>query len=210
MIKSLFSILSILSIFSACSVPKYYISSKRAPNFGEVIPKNRIENYLDSLEIPNERRFYAVLDSIPNRSQLTPVGLLFKNDGTFINYRLCNAHYKNLNETINRFDQPKFYFKSYSIEKEMKAVEALNRDILEKYKSSHYLFFFWTLSADNLHARNISNLEKESVDGENYTVFYINIDNVPEFTLSSEQFLSYIETNRTRIQDRDVLTWFDD
>ncbi len=200
--------LALLSL-NACKLPKDYLSSANAPKHGDVVQKTNIEAYLDSLSVPKQKRFYAVLDSIPNRSQFKPVGLLFKANGTFINYRLCNADYRKLTSTINFFDRSKMYYDGYGLQDEVAAIQNFDGSLLSNSNEGHYLLYYWSLSWDNINAKHILDLQEEMAEGENYTVIYINIDNLPEYKMNSEEFLSFLEKNRTIVQKREAATWFD-
>lgn len=195
-------------MLSACGgVPKNYIRSAHAPNFGSIVTHEAVNRYLDSALVSKDNRFFPLLDSIPNRSYYRPTSLLFKGKNDFINYRLCNYHYKDITKTIENYDRESLLMPTYPLSKELMALENVTIDDLPD--ADYYLIFYWSLSADNLHWRNISSLEKSLADETlSLEVLYVNIDNLPKYNLTETEYLDYMLDNRTVNTDYKGENWF--
>lgn len=198
----------LLLILSACGgVPKNYIRSADAPNFGSIVTNEAINSYLDSALVPKDSRFFPLLDSIPNRSYYRPTALLFKGKDNFINYRLCNYHYKDITKTIENYDKQSLLMPTYPLSMELKALENVTIDDLPD--ADYYLVFYWSLSADNLNWRNIKSLEKSLADEMlSLEVLYVNIDNLPKYKLTEAEFFDYMLNNRTLDTEYKGKKWF--
>ncbi len=187
-------------------MPKDYIRSANAPEYGTVISQDKINGFLDSADVPISNRFEPLFDSLPNRTFFRPTAFLFKGKDTFINLTVCNAHYKDIKRSIEHYDRPHQWVESYPLEKELKALK--NAKLEDLPKADYYLVFYWRLSDDNLNWRNIKRLQNSlKEDDLSLMVLYVNFDNRPAYKMSSSDFNAYMKENRT-ISTEHTLKWF--
>jgi hypothetical protein len=199
-------VLLIILVTCSCGgspLPEGYLSSETAPSFGSIVEEHTISNFLDSAGVPKSLRFFPVMDSLPNRTYFFPTGLLFKRQGTLINERLCNAHYKNISGTISYLDRPKRHLGSYSLQSELLAIK--NLDIDQLPNTDYYLILYWSLSRDNLNERHFKNLQRSLQDDNlSLTILYVNVDNREEYNLTPEEYKSFLKNNRRQIDLNDT------
>lgn len=192
----------VLLIFAACRMPKDYLHSEFAPKFGDVVDESQINKFLDSLDIPAHLRFFPILDSLPNRTYYWPTSLLFKGQDTFINTTLCNAHYKNINKTIDRYDAPNLFYPDYSLADELKSLDGVTLSQLPQ--TDYYLVFYWSLTRDNINFRHFTNMRKALENNDlSLTILYVNIDNRKDFNLSPEGYKQFLLENRRKVHSKD-------
>lgn len=191
-------ILIVLFTLGACQriMPEDYLKSATAPEFGEAVDDIRIDQFLDSLKIPESLRFFAIYDSIPNRTLFTPTGLTFKGKDSLINQRFCNSEFRNIIQTISFYDSPNYLYTGYSLQDELNSIEDI--DIKYLPDSKYYLVFYWSLRMDNLYFRHITNLQNTLMrDDLSLVILYVNVDNRVQHKQSSEAYRQFILNNRT-------------
>lgn len=202
-------ILIILFTIGACQriMPEDYLKSATAPEFGEVVDDVRIDQFLDSLKIPESLRFFAIYDSIPNRTRFTPTGLLFKGKDSLFNKRFCNSEFRNIIQNISFYDSPNYLYKAYSLQDELSAI--VDIDIKYLRDSKYYLVFYWSLRMDNLYFRHIKNLHNTIIrDDFSLVILFVNVDNRVQHNQSPEAYRQFLFNNRTKFFCGEDSRWF--